>query len=123
MRHIGVTMFFICIVSSCDKKAIHEYYIQNNCETDVIVNILDNNNKLFSTDIAPNMEKLVYLGETINDVYDDEITYFIKDIKIKKGDIMLNINLLDYRIWHFEKRSRLEAKSFLTINPEDFEDE
>jgi hypothetical protein len=124
IKHFG-TIFFLMIftITSCDKKAIHEFYVQNNCEDTIIVNILDYKNNLFSTDIALGMESLVYSGKTLNDVYEDEITYFIKDINIKKGDKMLNKNLLDYHIWRFEKISRLEAKSYLTINPEDFEDE
>ena len=121
IKRFGIILFGVFIVSSCDKTAIHEYYVFNNCESTITVKVLDISNKSFSIEIAPNIESLIYSGKIINDVYEDEITYFIKEITIKKGDTMLNKNLLDYHIWRFEKKSRLEAKSYLTINMEDFE--
>jgi hypothetical protein len=110
-------------IFSCDKKATHEYYVQNHCEETIIVDILDYRNNFFSIEIAPSIEKVIYSGETINSVYENEITYFIKEIKIKKENIMLNKNLLDYRIWRFEEKTRFNGKSYLIVNPEDFENE
>jgi len=91
------------------------------CEETIIVSIRDLNNKSLSVEIIPNDGKLIYSGETINAVYEDEITYFIKHIEITKGNETLNKNLLDYRIWSFERISQHKAKSYLTINPEYFE--
>jgi len=111
----------LLLFCACDPRAIHEYYIQNNCEDVIVINILDYKDNSSSIDIAPNMERLIYTGETIGDVYEDGITYFIKDITVKKGDVISQKNLLDFHIWHFEKIGRYHAKSSLTINPEDFE--
>jgi len=116
-----ILLSFTFIICSCDKKAVHEYFMKNNCEETIIVEILDYHNKFSSIEIIPSVEKLVYYGETINSVYEDEITYFIKDIKIKKGDVMLNKNLLDYTIWHYEQITQFKAKSYMVIYPEDFE--
>ena len=122
-KYFLYTLSIIFIVFSCDKKAIHEYFVKNDCEEIITVDILDYRNNFSSTEIAPSIEKVIYSGETINSVYEDEITYFMKDIKIKKGHKMLNKNLLDYTVWRFEEKSRLDAKSYFTVNPEDFEDE
>ena len=105
---------------SCDKEAFHDYYIKNNCEQNIIVDIADTHN-IFSIIIEPHTEKLVYHGDTINGVYEDEITYFIKNISIKNGNNKSNIDPLDYSIWHYEKISSLYANSYLTIEPKDFE--
>ena len=122
-HRLGVIVLTILAFISCDKETIHDYYIQNNCEDTIIVDILDLNNKSFSIKITHGMEKLIYTGDAINHVYEDEITYFIKDIKIKKGHTLLNKDLLNYQIWHFEKKSQYNATSYLTIYPEDFENE
>ena len=122
-KYFSIIIFLVLIVFSCEKEAIHEYSVQNNCETSIIVNVLDYRNISYSIEIASSIEKVIYSGKIINSVYEDEITYFIKDIKIRKGYILLNKNLLDYSIWRFEKKNRLEAKSYLTVYPEDFEDE
>ena len=111
-------VFLFC---ACDPGAIHEYYVQNNTESTITVKVLDYEDKFFSTNIAAGIENLIYFGVTINDTYEDEITYFMKELIVKKGNAMLNKDLLDYRIWRFEKTSRLKAKSYLTINSEDFE--
>jgi len=84
---------------------------------------LDLDNKFLSIEVAPDMEELIYTGKTINDVYKDEITSFIKELKIKKGNVIFKWDPLDYRIWQYDHISRLEAKSYLIVNPEDFEDE
>ena len=120
-KRLGILLSIFLIFISCDKEAIHEYYVQNYCEEVIIVNILDLNNKSVSIEIAPNTEKLIYIGKIINAVYEDDITYFIKYITIKKGNVISNIDLLDYRIWRFEQISQFKAKSYLTVNPEDFE--
>jgi len=109
------------MVFSCDQEAIHEFYVQNHCEDSITVEIVDYRGDFLSIEIPQNTEKLIYSGETINDVYEDEINYFIKEINIEKNSIKTNINPLDYRIWRFEKESRLKAKSYLTLTPEDFE--
>jgi len=123
-NYILILISIILLFCSCDKKAIHEYYIKNNCESTIIVNVLDYQNKFSSTEITAGVEKLIYFGTTINDIGDGTINgstiTFIKDINIKKGDTILNKNLLDYHIWRFEKTSRLYARSYLTITLEDF---
>jgi len=118
-----VTILIAFVFISCEKKAIHEYYIKNNCEEIIVVDILDLDNKFLSIEVAPDMEELIYTGKTINDVYKDEITSFIKELKIKKGNVIFKWDPLDYRIWQYDHISRLEAKSYLIVNPEDFEDE
>jgi hypothetical protein len=122
MRNLSVIIIYLIFTAiSCDQAATHEFYVQNHCEESITVDVVDYKGNFLSIEILQNREQLIYSGEIINNVYEDEITYFIKEMNIEKDNIKTNINPLDYRIWRFEKESRLKAKSYLTINPEDFE--
>ncbi len=122
MRNLSVII--ICLIFtaiSCDYAATHEFYVQNHCEETINVDVVDYKGNFLSIEIPQNSEQLIYSGETINDVYEDGITYFIKEMNIEKDNIKTNINPLDYRIWRFEKESRRIGKSYLIITPKDFE--
>lgn len=119
MKHImflAITM----IIFSCDPPAYHDYSIKNDCDQNIFVNIVDHKNSKSSITIKPFSKGLIYNGETINRVCEDEITYFFKSIDISKDGVKTVLNPMDYKLWQYEEHSKRSAISTLVIKPSNF---
>jgi hypothetical protein len=119
MKYIILIIIFATLYS-CDHPATHDYHVKNECEQNIVIDIVDNSNSKSSITIKPLSKELIYHGETINEVYEDEITSLIKTIDIYKGGIKINIDPMDYQLWQYESNSKYSATSVLTVKPEDF---
>jgi hypothetical protein len=119
MKYIFLITIFATLLS-CDHPATHDYYVKNECEQNIVIDIVDNRNTKSSITIKPSSKELIYHGETINEVYEDEITSFIKTIDIYKGGIKINIDPMEYQLWQYESNSKFSAISVLTVKPENF---
>ena len=124
------TYFYIILIllalTSCDKRIDYDYYIINQCNEKIDVYIesdWENYNNTNSIVIPPHETVLVYHGEWINGLKEEMIERFLKKITIHKGDKISNVNYIDKNKWKFEPTSDSHANSYLTVYPEDFENE
>ncbi len=105
---------------SCDHRAYHDFYIQNECDQNIKIDIVYKNNSQSSFTITPPSKVLIYQGVTINEVFEDEITFFIKTIEIYKGSKKINIDPMDYKLWQYESNSKYSATSILYVKTGNF---
>jgi hypothetical protein len=54
---------------------------------------------------------------------ENHLEYWIKEITIIKENDTSKVNYVDKTLWDFKPTSDVHANSYLTVNPEDFEDE
>jgi hypothetical protein len=115
-------MLFIITVTllSCDHPASHDYYIENDCKQDIVIDVVDGENSESSFTIKPLTKELIFHGETINKVSDDDIIYYIKSIDIYKEGIKINIDPMDYKLWQYESNSKYSATSILYVKTGNF---
>ena len=125
MRKYLVIFFIITLLfAACDKRMDYDYYIVNNCDENIKVDIeVGYNNEFKSFVILPHEKKLVHHDTGINALQDRLVEHFFKKITIKKGNKISKVNYIDKDLWIFESTSKSHANSYLIVNPEDFEDE
>jgi len=131
MRKSKIILSIILItICSCDPTNYHDFYIKNSCKDDIEVNIYYREGRanpasgkplITNFVIEPNNNKLVGNESTISSF--DYINYYFDSIIIKKCDVISNIDYLDYSRWDSKKKSKRHTESYLTVYPEDFEDE
>jgi hypothetical protein len=124
MKKIIISLLSIVSIS-CDKESILEMYLRNDCNEDLYVVIYRNydDEEIHRYSISGNSIMLIAKSDGIHHRRKEEIPFLIKRLDITKDGIPIRINPLDTDFWDFEEVSMYCYKSFLTINPEDFEDE
>ena len=121
-------MILSLIFFSCDPPSYYDYYIINQCNEEITVcfKALRSYSK-FNADtcivLLPHEKELIYRAESFNRVEDRYIELFFKEITIQKRDKKSKVDYIDKNLWIFEAISRHYANSYLTVNPEDFEDD
>ena len=120
MKHT-ILLVVTMIILSCDHPAYHDFYILNKADQSIVIEMVDSKFLKSSITVKPNSKELIYQGETINEVDDNEITYFITKIDIYKEGKKNCIDPLDYKHWKFEKYSKYQATSILSIQTTDFD--
>lgn len=115
-----ILLAVIMVMFSCDHPAYHDFYISNKCDQDIVIEVVDNKQSKSSVTIKPSTEEIIYHGETINEVFEDEITFFINKIDVYKNGVKASVDLLDYRLWQFEEHSKYYGVSTISIQSDDF---
>jgi hypothetical protein len=103
---------------SCDPNVTYEFYVKNNCNEEIIINIIDNHDINSMIKIEANTEQIIYRGETFGHVY---MEYFFKQIVIIKNNMPSKINYVNHDLWNIRKSTEYIEESYLIITPEDFE--
>lgn len=117
-------------MTSCDPEFYHDFYIENQCKDDIEINLYYSKRYAFPSSgrpditnflIKPHNNELIASESTIR-VYDD-IHYYFDSIVIKKNDEISRVDYLDYSRWGSKNKHKHHTISYLTVYPEDFEDE
>jgi hypothetical protein len=115
----------LAMLSSCDHSVYLDIFIENSCDeiikVECVAGTYDAVRQNISINIEPYKTELLYQGETIMGVSKEDIPYFIKELKIKKGKSKMIFDPLDTERWSFEEIEKYQSKTILTVNPEDFE--
>jgi len=106
------------LLISCDPDVTYDYFVVNNCNEEIIVNITDLNNIKTEIQIPPYSEKHIYNNVIWGFVY---VNYFFKEFVVRKNNINSNVNYINQDLWVIKESTRLTCKEYLTVNPEDFE--
>ena len=127
MKKIGlylVIMTLSVIFWRCDPDRYYDYFIINSCDEkiEVIFEIRYGSHPEI-VKINPNITQLVHSNEIPQPIIDDRIEYFFEKITIVKGTDTSKVNYVDKDLWEFKKISKNHAESYLTVRPEDFENE
>ena len=113
---------------SCDKEVNYDYFVINQCDEAIKVVFMIGRNDgrdkgPHSIVIPPDENILIYDGHWINGLDDGVLEWFFTEITIHKGDKISKVNYIDKDKWRFEPTSDSHANSYLTVYPEDFENE
>ena len=117
----------------CDPPRYYNYFVTNDCNEDIEVKIQVNHRynsampgdkiELLNLLLDPNTTQLIISSEYWLPLNDSMIEYFFGKIIITKGTDTSKVNYVDKDLWEFKKTSKNHANSYLTIRPEDFENE
>jgi len=117
----------------CDPPRYYNYFITNRCNEEIEIKIVvclfncgtihNNTTEKPSIKISPNATQLIYVADLPQPIKDDKVELFFEEIIIKKGNVTSKNNYVDKSLWDFKKSSKNHADSYLTVYPEDFEDE
>lgn len=108
---------------SCDKGFYEERYIINNCNEKIKVTITMWNNSEHNFSVDENSEFMWFQGKAGYGVSPhSKITKeYMTNIIITKGNKISKIDYIDVNKWTIIKISDGVYKSYLFVNPEDFE--
>ena len=118
MKRIYLYIIVSLLLTSCDPDVTYDYYITNNCNEEIIIDIVDYKNIHSEINIGAISEQCIYRGITFGTV---PIEYFFKQIVISKNGVNSKINYVNHNLWSIKKNTKYSEKSYLTINPKDFE--
>ena len=116
---INLLYFISIIFISCDRKYEYNYYIINKCNEDINVVLIDFEDKYSSYRINPQKEQLIYHGEGYSFLELRTVKFFLKEIKITKGDKTSKVNYVDNDLWG--QKSKKQENIYLTVKEDDFE--
>ena len=131
MKKVPILFIGIILFISCDPPRYYDYFITNDCNEDIEVEIevcvLNCEFTFRKTEksnmrINQNTTLLIHSANYFQPLYDGMVEYFFKEITITKGDSTSKINYIDRKLWRFEPTSKKHANSYLTVKPEDFEE-
>ena len=130
MKKTGLFLAIMALLFTllrCDPPRYYNYFITNNCQETIRVEIVllntigwivtENSNSL----IKPDSTQLILLMEDYQPTYSYMVEAFFKEIIITKGNDTSKVNYVNKDLWDFRKTSKDHADSYLTVNPEDFE--
>ena len=137
MKKIELSLTIIILsltFCGCDAPRYYNYFITNDCDelikTKIEVNHVYNSavpsvgsTKIFDLLIEPNTTRLIISSEFLQPLNDKMIEYFLVEIIITKGIDTSKVNYVDKDLWEFKKTSKNHADFYLTVRPEDFENE
>ena len=130
MKKYFVNFIFMIILlfAACDKRMDYDYFIINQCDEKInvyfeITSQTVSNNWPNDIVIQSKETKQIYYGRGINALENRLVEHFFTKITIQKGNQKSKLNYIDKSMWKFEPTSKTHANSYLTVNPEDFEDE
>ena len=129
MKQIYLCVFVSILLTSCDYNVTYDYYIMNNCNEEIIINIVDYKNIHSEINVGTNSEQCIYRGITFGTV---PIEYFFKQIVVNKNGVNSKVNYVDnnlwtirrstkYSLWKVIRNTEFFEESYLTINSKDFE--
>ena len=128
-----VIMTLSVIFWGCDPDRYYDYFIINSCDEAINVKIeacslncrTKNAHKyeILNIQIEPNTTQLILSDTYFQPLQDYMIEYFFEKITIVKGTDTSKVNYVDKDLWEFKKTSKNHANSYLTVRPEDFENE
>jgi hypothetical protein len=116
-------LFNVFIFNACDRTMYYDYFIINNCIEEISVNILDYKDKHSHVYVNAYQTGFIYHGEDFSTLEEGIIVHFFKNIKIVKNGVSSKVNYIDKELQIFVSTSHDHADVYLTVNPEDFEDE
>ena len=132
MKNVTMILTIITLsltILACDRWRYYDYYVTNNCDEDIVITITGNkfhndypDNKL-TTRIEPKKMRLVFSGDDYQPLYLPAAIYYIEDITVIKGNDTATVNFINVELWYMEVTAKDHANCYLTINPEDFENE
>ena len=110
-------------LGSCDKEVRYDYYVINQCPTNIEITVVTNPYKPNTTifNVERNQKELIYQGYGINKLQKEILEHFFVNIIIKNDENISSISYVNADLWKFEPTSESHANCYLTINPEDFE--
>ena len=124
MKKIVFYIFLLVLLYSCDKGFYEESYIINHCSDRINV-------KVIYAVSHPSMEFNVaaystYLWDSGDMGYGKHPRNFInselyENILVIKNGVVSKINYVNPEMWEFIEYEKNKFRSYLTINPEDFE--
>ena len=126
MKKYSYIVGILLILTSCDKNAYYDYFVINQCNEEINVRIESdwyNFNSGKNLTILSHENTLIVSFEWINGVKEEMVERFFKEITIHKGDKISKVNYIDKDKWKFDPTSKYHANCYLTVYPEDFEDE
>jgi hypothetical protein len=120
MKKVVLSIFIVLFFSSCDKITFDDYFIQNNCDTAISVNIVLWNETINHFTIIAHTDSLIYQTGGIGE-HDPPGKTFNSFIITKNGSSFFK-NCRDKNNWHYIDVDKTRRKWYLIINPEDFEE-
>ena len=130
MKRIKILSTIIVVLLtylSCDPHRYYDYFITNNCQDSIRVEIKLGNtigyNPIVKSNlqIEPDSTQLILSIMDYQPLYNEYVEVFFKEIIIIKGIDTSKINYVNKKLWDFKITSKDHADSYLTVNPEDFE--
>ena len=118
-----VGLILLLFIISCDSGTQYDYFIINKCNEKIDVLIVVRLNQEPMIKIEANSKQLVYIEEGLGHVFDSNIELIFQKITITKGNYTSKINYVNKDVWEFEPTSKHHANCYLTVYPEDFENE
>jgi hypothetical protein len=118
MKRVYLYIIISILSTSCDPDIFHNYSIKNNCNEEIIVNIIDYKNIETTVQVGANSEQCIYQGITFSTVY---MEYFFKKVAVAKNDTISKKNYINHDLWIITRATRTYQESLLIINPNDFE--
>ena len=113
----------------CDPDRYYNYFITNNCDEEIEIKF-DVSQwgtpeiKTSIIQINPTSTKLIHSDNWFQPLNNSMVEYFFeRGIIITKGTDTSKVNYVDKDLWEFKKISKNHADSYLTVKPEDFENE
>jgi len=113
----------ILFLYSCDKGFYEERYITNRCNDSVNVKFVFINSPSKEFNVAAYND---YLLNSTDVIYGKHPKQFInknifENIIVTKGGVISKVDYVNHERWIFEEYEKEKFRSYLIINPDDFE--
>lgn len=129
-----VKIFLLLVVSlfvvvGCDPPRYYDYFITNKCNETIEVKISSDwegaygRVETFNFLIEPDTTYFITSFEDYQPLNANMVEVFFKEILITKENKTSKVNYVDKSLWVFKPTSKDHTNSYLTVYPDDFEND
>jgi hypothetical protein len=114
-------ILLVFMLSACDEEVSYDFFVKNNCNASIEVDIVDYKSTSIKRTIQAYEEMLVYTSGGLNKLTEEKVESVFAAIVITKGNDTATRNYIDRNEWQMQAVSDTHANFYLTIDTTHFE--